>query len=177
NSSDAVTAATNFYMRTQRFVEAEPMLRKLAASHPDDASAHLQLGRILAILGRKDEAVAELEAGLRLDPSDSRAQRDLADVYADAGKYDQALKLYGALLASYPNDASLHHGFGRTLLKQKKFAEAERELSRAVGLQPDLGAAYADLAVAANENKNYALAIQAADMRAKYLAETPMSYF
>jgi Flp pilus assembly protein TadD len=31
--------------------------------------------------------------------------------------------------------------------------------------------------VAANENKNYPLAIKAADLRAKYLPENPMSYF
>jgi len=63
------------------------------------------------------------------------------------------------------------------LLKQRKFAEAEPELLKAVQLQPDFGAAYGDLAVAANENKDYPTAIRAADLRAKYLPEIPMSYF
>jgi len=47
----------------------------------------------------------------------------------------------------------------------------------AVKLQPDLGAAYGDLAVAASENKDYPMAIRAADLRAKYLPEIPMGYF
>ena len=50
-------------------------------------------------------------------------------------------------------------------------------MERTVQLKPDFGPAYGDLAVAANENKNYPLAIQAVDMRAKYMPEIPMTYF
>jgi tetratricopeptide (TPR) repeat protein len=177
NSSDANTALANLYMRQRRFSEAEPLLRKLLATHPNDASVHFQLGRMLAIAGKNNDAVAELEAGLKLDPSDSKAQRDLADLYLDSGKYDEAQKLYRTLLSSYPQDADLHYGFGRALLKHKQFAEAQQELMKTLQLKPDLGAAYGDLAVAANENKNYPLAIQAVDARAKYLPDTPMSFF
>jgi tetratricopeptide (TPR) repeat protein len=177
NSTDANTALANLYMRQRRFSEAEPMLRKLLVSHPNDAAAHFQLGRMLAIAGKKDDAISELEAGLKLDPSDSKAQRDLADLYVDSAKYDQAEKTYGTLLASYPSDANLHYGLGRAFLKQKKFAEAEQEFMKTVRLKPDWGEAYGDLAVAADENQDYVLAIQAADSRAKYLPEIPISYF
>ena len=177
NSTDANTALANLYMRERRYAEAEPVLRRLLASHPNDAGAHFQLGRMLAIAGKNDQAIVELEAGLKLDPADSKAQRDLADLYIDSGKYDQAQKTYSALLGSYPNDADLHYGYGRALLKQKKFAEAEQELMKTVQLKPDLGTAYGDLAIAADENKDYPVAIQAADTRAKYLPDTPMSFF
>ena len=118
-----------------------------------------------------------MEAGLKLDPTDKKAQRDLADMDADSGKYDQAAQLYATLLSSSPNETSLHLGLGRVLLKQKKFAEAEQELLKAAQLKPDSGETYGELAVAANENKDYQLAIKAADLRAKYLPENPMSYF
>jgi tetratricopeptide (TPR) repeat protein len=114
---------------------------------------------------------------LRLDPGDAKAQRDLADLYSEMDKQAQAQQAYVALLASHPNDAGLHYGLGRVLLKQKQFADAERELVRAVQLQPNLGDAYGDLAIAASENKDYAMAIKAMDMRAKYVPETPISYF
>jgi tetratricopeptide (TPR) repeat protein len=48
---------------------------------------------------------------------------------------------------------------------------------KAARLRPDSGETYGELAVAANENKDYPLAIKAADLRAKYLPENPMSYF
>jgi tetratricopeptide (TPR) repeat protein len=176
-SADALTALTNFYMEQKRFADAESLLRKLVALHPDEAAAHLQLGRMLAISGKNDEAAAEMEAGLKLDPADSKAERDLADLYADSGKYEQAQKLYSALLVKNPNDADLHYGVGRMLLKQKQFAQAEQELLRTVQLKPDLGTAYGELAIAADENKDYALAIKATDARAKFLPEVPMAYF
>jgi tetratricopeptide (TPR) repeat protein len=177
DSSDALVALSNLYMREKRFSDAEASLQKLVKLHPNDASAHFQLGRMLAIAGKNEDAAAEMAVGLKLDPSDSKAQRDLADMDADAGKYEQAAELYATLISSNPNDSGLHLWLGRMLLKQKKFAEAEQELIKAVKLKPDSGEAYGELAVAANENKDYPLAIKAADMRAKYLPENPMSYF
>lgn len=177
NSTDALIALSNFYMREKRFTDAQASLQKLVALHPYDAGAHFQLGRMLAISGKNEEAAQEMEAGLKLDPSDSKAQRDLADMYTDAGKYDLAARLYSAVLSTNPNDASLHLGLGRVLLKEKKSAEAEQELEKAVRLNPQWGEAYGELAVAANENKDYPLAIRATDLRGKYLPETAMTYF
>jgi tetratricopeptide (TPR) repeat protein len=177
DSADVLIALSNLYMHEKRFADAEAFLRKLIVLHPGDAGAHFQLGRMLAISGKNEDAVNEMEAGLKLDPGDSKAQRDLAEMDVDSGKYDEAARLYSTLLSSRPNDAPLHQGFGRMLLKQKKFAEAEQELMKAAKLKPDSGETYGELAVAANESKDYALAIRAADMRAKYLPENPMSYF
>jgi tetratricopeptide (TPR) repeat protein len=176
-SSDALAALTNFYTRQRRYSDAEAVLRKLVELHPNDAAAHLQLGRMLAIANKNDEAIAQMEAGLNLDPSDSHAQHDLADLCLEAGKLNEAERLYAQLAVAYPSDASYHQSLGHALLDEKKFPEAQREFEKAVQLKPDSGPAYGDLAVAANENKNYQLAIQAVDMRAKFLPEIPMTYF
>ena len=176
DNSDALTALTNLYMRQKRFPDAEASLRKLIAVTPDNAGAHLQLGRMLIIAGKNEDAASELEAGLKLDP-DPKAERDLANLYTDMGKYDEALKLYGALLTLHPDEAGLHHGLGRVLLKQKKYSAAQQELAKAVQLKPDLGEAYGDLAIAANENKDYATALKALDTRAKYVPDTPITFF
>jgi len=176
-SGDALAALTNFYMRQRRFADAEALLRKLVAVHPNDATTHMQLGRMLAISGKTADGISELETGLKLDPSDSQAQHDLADLYLETNKFPEAEELYRKLTASHPNDAAFHHGLGRALLHEKKYADAERELARAVQLKPDVGPAYGDLAVAAAENKDYEFAIKAVDMRAKFLPEIPMTYF
>jgi tetratricopeptide (TPR) repeat protein len=132
---------------------------------------------MLAADGKNDEAIAELQAALKLEPGDVAVERDLADVYISAGKLDLAEAQYRSLLAALPHDPDIQHGLGRALLKQRKFQEAQQELLAAVNLKPDLGAAYGDLAVAANENKNYELAIKAADARAQLLGEIPVGYF
>jgi predicted Zn-dependent protease len=104
-------------------------------------------------------------------------QRDLADLYLIAKKYDQAESAYRALLTVHPNDAELHQSLGKALLEEKKFVDAQKEFLAAVNLKPDLGSAYGDLAFAANENKDYPLTIKALDARLKYLPDEPVTYF
>ena len=176
-ASDALTGLANLYMRGRRFTEAEEYLRKLVAAHPEEAAAHVQLGRVLAAEGKNDEAIAELQTAAKPAPADVSVQRDLADLYFAAGKNAEAEAAYRALLEAYPNDAGLHHNLGRVLLRQKKFQEAQKELLAAVKGKPDLGEGYGDLAFAASENKDYSLTVKALDARAKFLPEVPFTYF
>ena len=176
-SVDAVIGLANIYMRGHRFPEAEDYLRKLLAEHADSAPVHIQLGRVLAAEGKTEAAITELQAGLKLAPGEDAAQRELADLYATAGKNGLAEAAYRQLLAAHPNDAKLHDGLGKALMWQKKSPEAERELVATVKLKPGFGDAYYDLAFAANDNKDYPVVIHALDLRAKLLPETPMTYF
>lgn len=175
-SADATTGLANIYMRGRRFPEAEAALRKVVAAHADDAAAHVQLGRVLAAEGKNEEAITELQAGAKLAP-DASLQRDLADLYVAAGKNDEAEKAYRILLATQPNDAALHDALGQSLLRQKKFVDAQKEFLTAVKLKPDYGEAYGDLAFAASQNNDPGLALKALDARAKLLPDSPITYF
>ncbi len=180
-SSDAAIALANLSMRGRRFPEAEEYLRKLLAEHAypgsESAVVEIQLGRVLAAEGKNDDAIAAMNAGIKLAPGDEAARRDLAEVYVTAGKNDLAESSYRALVAAHPNDAELHRGLGQALLRQKKFPEAQQEFLATVKLKPDFGEAYGDLAFAAGETQNYALVIRALDVRVKLLPETPITYF
>lgn len=180
SSMDAVTGLANIYMRGRRFPEAEAELRKIVAAHPEQGPLHIQLGRILAAQGKNDDAIAEFEAGLRgEDPSSvpADAQRELADLYYAAGKNEQAETAYRALLGRDTNDALVHRQLGRSLIREKKFTDAQAELISAIKLQPDLVDAYTDLAFAAGENKDYPLVIRVLDVRVKLKPETANTYF
>src|ERR1035437_9129724 len=176
-TTEAAIGLTNLYMKSGRLGEAEPLLRRLAAERPDDAGLHLQLGRVLAAQGKRDDAIAEIQTALKLAPADSDAQRELADLYAMTGKNDQAETAYRTLLTAHPNDAELHRGLGQALLRQKKFPEAQQEFWAAVQLKRDWPDLYVDLAFAASENKNYELTIKALDARAKFNNEMPVVCF
>jgi len=175
--TEAAIGLTNLYMKSGRIGDAEPLLRRLAAERPDDAGIHLQLGRVLAAQNKKDDAIAELQTALKLAPADSDAQRELADLYSSAGKNDLAESAYRALVAAQPKDPELHRGLGQTLLRQKKFPEAQQEFWAAVQLKRDWPDVYVDLAFAASENKNYDLTIRALNARAMLNAEMPAICF
>ncbi len=176
-ASDALTGLANAYMQQRSFPEAEEYLRKLVQVHPEQAAAHIQLGRVLAALGKNDAAVAELQSGLKIAPGDISAQRDLAETYVAAGKNADAESEYRSLTAAHPQDAELHRALGQALLHEKKFPQAQQEFLTTVKLKPDFGEAYGDLAFAASENKDYALTLKALDVRVKSLPETPLTYF
>jgi Flp pilus assembly protein TadD len=176
-SSDALTGLANIYMRGRRFPEAEGALRKLAAAHPEEASVHIQLGRVLAAESKNDEAIAELQGAAKLAPGDPGVQGDLAELYVTMKKYGEAEAMYRALLATKPDDAELHNAFGKALLEQKKFGDAQKEFTTTVKLKPEFGEGYGNLAFAASENKDYALALKALDARAKLLPEDAITYF
>jgi tetratricopeptide (TPR) repeat protein len=176
-SSDALTGLANIYMRGRRFPDAAAALRKLVAMNPEDTSAHIQLGRVLAAEEKNDDAIAELQTAAKLAPHDLSVQRDLADLYMKAGKNDQAETALRGLLAAHPNDAELHRSLGQSLLRQKKFPDAEKEFVATLKLKPDLGEAYGDLAFAASENKEWPLTLKALDARVKFLPENAVTYF
>ncbi len=177
SSSDALTGLANLYMRSKRLPEAEVELRSLVAAHPEQADARIQLGRVLAADNKFDEAIAELQAGAKLAPADASVQRDLADLCMAGRKFDQAEAAYRALVAATPADAALHQALGRSLLEQKKFSPAQKEFQEALRIDPGLATAYADLAFAASENKDYPLVIKVLDVRVKYLSEEAITYF
>lgn len=177
HSTQAAIGLTNIYMKSGRLGDAEPLLRRLATEGPNDAGIHLQLGRVLAAEGKKDDAIVEFQCALKLAPADADAQRDLADLYASAGKNDLAEAAYRPLVAAQPKDAELHRALGQALLHQKKFPEAQQEFLTAVRLKRDWPDVYIDLAFAASENKNYELTVRALNGRALLNAEMPAACF
>ena len=177
HSTEAAIGLTNIYMKSGHLGDAEPLLRRLATERLDDAGIHLQLGRVLAAQGKKDDAITELQTALKLTPNDSEAQRELVDLLTSAGKNDQAEVIYRALVTAHPDDAELHRGLGQTLLRQKKFPEAQQELLVALRLKRDSPDVYVDLAFAASENKNYELAVRALNGRTVLNGDMPAICF
>ncbi|MCI0353618.1 MAG: tetratricopeptide repeat protein [Acidobacteria bacterium] len=175
-SAEAVAGLVNVYMRSKRLAEAETALRQYLQLNPAP-QARVQLGRVLVAQGKNEEGLAELKAGLESSPNDVGALRELAQLSLAAKSYEQAASYYGRLAEAEPRNPEYRHGLGASLIKLGRHPEAEQQLTVAVSLKADLPEAYADLAIAAYENKNYPVTIKALDARARYQPETPKTYF
>jgi tetratricopeptide (TPR) repeat protein len=104
------------------------------ADRPENRS---NLGSFFAERGRFMEAEAEFRAALELDPRFVPAWVNLADLMRVREREPEAEALLREALGSAPQDASLHHALGLSLVRQGKRDEALRELKRATDLAPD----------------------------------------
>jgi tetratricopeptide (TPR) repeat protein len=175
-NSQAMALLINLLNQQKRYPEAEDWLHRYIAQNPKDTQAPALEAKALGAQNKYDEAIAVLETAEKSSPSPGQ-ERQLAGLYLQAKKYQQAEPLFRTLLQQNASDPDLHYGLGLALLYQLKYAAAESELLQAVKLKPDFADAYAYLADAARENKDYPLAIQALDARARFLQETPGTIF
>ena len=81
--------------------------RKLLALRPDDVATHVNLGVVLAHLGRFEEAIAEYEAAGKLLPGDPRIALNLALAYEKSGQIEEAKQRFEALHAAVPQDTQV----------------------------------------------------------------------
>jgi Flp pilus assembly protein TadD len=127
--------------------EAVPMLAQAAALAPDSPVTLANLGRALLAEGRPRDALAPLARALELAPS--------AHIWSDRGEALRRLERWeeaqSALLVATqidPLGVEPRSRLGFVYLDQGRLFEAERELQRAAGLDPESAAALANHGVA-----------------------------
>src|SRR3954471_23360504 len=100
----ALGALAYLYSTQKRFAKAEATLRDFIALQPQDAKAHVQLGRVLFSSGKNDDAAKELTTALGLAPSDPGIVMPVAQLYSSNGMYSQAEPQFAALTRIVPNN-------------------------------------------------------------------------
>ena len=84
--------------------QARAISERLLREAPEDPARHAQHGEILAMLGQKEEAIAEGKRAVELLPESQdaldgpRATETLAQIYAWTGESDEAFRLLDHLL-------------------------------------------------------------------------------
>jgi predicted CXXCH cytochrome family protein len=108
--------------------------QRLNADRPE---ARTTLGNFFASRGLTPDAESEYKAGLWLSPQYAPAAINLADLYRQLHRDDDAENVLRRAIASSPNDAGLHHALGLTLTRKKRPDDALVELRTATELEPD----------------------------------------
>jgi Flp pilus assembly protein TadD len=111
--------------------------RTLREVYPDNMPAWNNSGRILQALGRYDEAAAMYEKAAEIAPRNTIPLQNLWYLYyyyvKDLGATERTARRF---TAAAPELANPHALLGFCLAVQEKFAEGERELRKAVELEP-----------------------------------------
>jgi len=134
----------------QALAEAE----RAKALNPSDTFIAEILGETLLWMGRGDDAVALLEAALRLDPAGraSPIRYTIVGAYFTAGRYPEALTAVDRGLADHPHLAFLHAIRAATLVQLGRLEEARQSYTAMQRVQPNFpveafGHQYADPAI------------------------------
>ncbi len=77
--------------RSGKYADAESHLRKALKISPNSQN-YTGLGIVLWQLGRKDEAIASLQAAIKADPKNAAAQQKLVEFLQSLGRGDEARK-------------------------------------------------------------------------------------
>jgi len=120
------------YVRDFDWRGAEVALRRALALNPGSADAHDLLGRLLAGLGRHDEAIRMEARAQELDPLSHRT--DLASALLRAGRYQEAFAAASHAVELDPQYGRARATLGWAYLKLGRVEEALAELEKGAAL-------------------------------------------
>ncbi len=111
-----------------------------------DPRIHVYRAHRMLAVGSVDEARAEIELALKLDPKDANAASLQVIMAVVQGEKDRAYQMAQAAVGAAPNSATAH--IARSYAEQARFdlAAARASLQRAVELEPQNALAWARLA-------------------------------
>src|SRR6267142_2794140 len=127
--ADAHTAlAVVMYAFERNWPEAGEEYRRAIELNPGYGDAHHGYALYLAMMWRRDEAIAEIGKALQLDPLTLPQKLNAAGIYACAGEYDRATEQLRTVLALNPKFAEAHFDLGRIYIREGMFEQGIKEI-------------------------------------------------
>jgi len=128
-------------IQTQSMVErlsAKRTYRRALQIDPRHPSAHTELGILHERTGDVDEAIAEFETQLRINPNHTETLIHLGYALLDKGRYWHARqRFFQALLGTTGREAELTLALGATYMGDRQFARAHDAYAQALQIMPE----------------------------------------
>ncbi|MBI4484208.1 MAG: tetratricopeptide repeat protein [Acidobacteria bacterium] len=103
------------------------------------AEAHTFLGWTYSFMGRLDEAIAECQQAIEVDPDFGNPYNDIGAYLIEKGQPDEAVPwLQKAMVAKrYESYHYPHYNLGRVYVAKEMYNKALEEFQKALEIQPD----------------------------------------
>ena len=137
--ADRAEGAYNAAIEHERRGEPERAVAEYKAAIRRDANffrARLNLGHLLARMGRTNEAEEVFRGAITADPSNGPAYYNLGLLYADTDRWPDALAALEAATRHLPAHARVRYNYGLALDKLARTDDARAALQRAHELDP-----------------------------------------
>jgi tetratricopeptide (TPR) repeat protein len=125
----------------KNYTAAVELARKARASNQNDLALARLEAQALQNDGKSDQGVALMEELLGRNGENPAAYVALAQVYTDASRGPQAVKLLQDAQVKFPSSTSIVFELGATLEKQKNYVDAEAAFKQVLVIEPDNAAA------------------------------------
>jgi tetratricopeptide (TPR) repeat protein len=99
--------------------------------------AHNNLGGVFRDEGRTEEAIAQFQMALAINPDFAEPHNNLGVVFAHQGRKEEAIAQYQKALAIKPDYAEPHYNLGNAFVRQGYVAEAISHYQKALAIKPD----------------------------------------
>jgi protein O-mannosyl-transferase len=118
----------------------------VVAQHDDDWVAHNDVASELFKQGRLDEALGELQAALRLNPTYAPAQSNYGNILLASGKPEEAIKYFQQAVSLAPDFTEAQNNLGLVLEATGKIQQAKQQYQVALQTGPAFIEAHLNLA-------------------------------
>jgi tetratricopeptide (TPR) repeat protein len=116
-----------------------------AATPTPSADDHFSLGNQYYDQGQLQEAAAEFEQAIQLDPTHTGALLQLGIVYYDQARFEEAISILQQAGKLDPKNPAIPRNMGTAYGKLGQWDQASAAYEQAIALNPDFGEAYGDL--------------------------------
>jgi eukaryotic-like serine/threonine-protein kinase len=139
-ASEVVVALGNLDRSSGRYQQAELEFRRAATLAHNPVDAVLGLASTYEAQRRLDEAERTFEQAKQLDPGYWRVYLEMGIFLFNNGRYAEAVKNYGEVIARTPDNVSAHNNLGAAYFMAGDFEKAARAWRASLELAPTRGA-------------------------------------
>jgi tetratricopeptide (TPR) repeat protein len=133
------------WQRTLVYKSEETLWTDTLAKNPDCGIGHNNLGKALYQKGQVDEAMAQCQRALEIDPNYAAAHINLGLALFQKGQLDEAVAQFQKALEINPNDAAAHYNLGNALFQKGQVDEAVAQYQKALEIDPNSFATHYNL--------------------------------
>ncbi len=141
-------------VRNRDYSDPVRLWSKAAHMAPHHPRPHLQWGSWLMRRGRSQEAIAQIEYALRLDPDYGKGHHGLAVALASQGRDDEAAEHYQRAIELRPVFFNAHLNYANLCARQERFLDAERLYRIALQIRPGHATAHCFLGAVMEAQEN-----------------------
>lgn len=124
------------YVRNWAAPDTIALARLVLSRNPNDSNTRANLGAVLAVMGRLDEATLELHRAADLDPRCAKAHANLGNIYMQRKDLPRARDEFEQALALDPSDYKARNNLGYVLLVSGNASRAAEEFERVLRSRP-----------------------------------------